>query len=312
MTLRLLALAFAVAASAMIGLASADPIFPKGSRVGLEPPPGMSLSQRFPGYEDTAKKAAITISELPLRAYESVQQSFFNSAPPGVTIDSREMLPFANGIGFLMTGTVTVNGALLHKWFLLAQAVGGPDFDFVAMINVEVPDTATASYPDKVIRDALSTVTFRPSPTAELMAMLPYKLSELSGFRIMQVIPPGAAIITDGPTSDLTRQPYMIISAGPGSAGSADDRARAARTMLDSVPLQDLRITSTEAMRLSNLPGYEIRATANALGGAPVKLVQWVRFGATGYMRIIGVGPAGDWDRLFDRFRSVRDGIELR
>jgi hypothetical protein len=75
--------------------------------------------------------------------------------------------------------------------------------------------------------------------------------------------------------------------------------------------LRDLTVTSTEAMRISNLPGFETRATATNLRGDPVKLVQWVRFGVTGYLRIIGVVREDGWDKLFNRFRAVRDGIEL-
>jgi len=39
-------------------------------------------------------------------------------------------------------------------------------------------------------------------------------------------------------------------------------------------------------------------------------VVQWVRFGTGGFMRIVGVGPKNNWDSLFTRFRAVRDGIE--
>jgi hypothetical protein len=64
-------------------------------------------------------------------------------------------------------------------------------------------------------------------------------------------------------------------------------------------------------MRIGGLPGYEIRAQAKGLNGAPVTLVQWVRFGSGGFLRIVGVGRQNDWDALFTRFRAVRDGIEL-
>jgi hypothetical protein len=41
-------------------------------------------------------------------------------------------------------------------------------------------------------------------------------------------------------------------------------------------------------------------------------LVQWIRFGSTGFMRIIGVSSKDDWDRMFPRFRAVRDGLAPR
>jgi hypothetical protein len=65
-------------------------------------------------------------------------------------------------------------------------------------------------------------------------------------------------------------------------------------------------------MRISNLPVIEIRATAKNMRGDPVKLVQWVRFGAGGFIRIVGVVGENGWDQMFDRFRAVRDGVEVR
>jgi hypothetical protein len=41
-------------------------------------------------------------------------------------------------------------------------------------------------------------------------------------------------------------------------------------------------------------------------------MVQWVRFGSNGYLRMIAVSPTDKWDQSFTRFRAVRDGIEAR
>jgi hypothetical protein len=104
----------------------------------------------------------------------------------------------------------------------------------------------------------------------------------------------------------------MIISVGTGAPAAPDDRARFARDLLSGAPLRELSVASIELMRLNGLPGIEIRANANNLRGEPVRLVQWIRFGAGGYMRIIGVVTPDSWDQLFNRFRAVRDGIALR
>ena len=72
------------------------------------------------------------------------------------------------------------------------------------------------------------------------------------------------------------------------------------------------RITSAESIRLDNAPVYEIRANAKGPDGAPLALVQWLRFGGSGFLRIVGVVHKDNWDKLFPRFRAVRDGIELR
>jgi hypothetical protein len=294
------------------GAAAAEPVFPRGMRVGLEPPPGMVLSRRFPGFEDVDNKVAIALLEFPLSAYDHIEQSIFNKVPPGLTVQKREMFPFANGIGFLLTGEIEADGIVVHKWFLVAREVGGQNVDLTAFVTADVPETARGIYTDAVVRAALASVTFRPPPLAEQLAMLPFKFNDLAGFRVMQAMAAGGVILTDGPSDDINSQPYMIVSIAPSPHIEASDRATVARDLLSSAPLRELTVTGTEAMRLSGLPGYEIRAKATGLHGEPLKLVQWVRFGNTGYLRIIGVVRADGWDSLFNRFRAVRDGIVFR
>jgi hypothetical protein len=292
----------------------ADVTFPPGQRVGLAPPHGMTLSKHFPGFEDDDRKATITVFDFPAQAYDDLQTSLFS--PPaslkGMVVDKRESFPFDSGIGYLMVAHLTVDGVLLHRWYFLAKTITGPVDDLTTLINVEVPDSALDKYPDAAIRAALASVTFRPPPIAEQLAMLPFQLNDLAGLRVIKVMAAGGAILTDGPTDDITRQPYVIVSVGPGAPERASDRGDFASKLLSSAPLRDLKVTSAEAMRISNLPGYEIRAQGIDLRGDPVVLVQWIRFGSTGFMRIIGVSNKDDWDRMFPRFRAVRDGLAPR
>jgi hypothetical protein len=175
-----------------------------------------------------------------------------------------------------------------------------------------VPEKALAVYSDAVVRKALKSVVFRPTPIKEQLCMLPFRLEELSGFRVMQVLPAGGVILIDGQADDMSRNSYMIISVAPGAPKDPKDRDRFARDMLHTAPLRDLTIQSAEQMRISGQPGYEIRANGIGPRGDAVSLVQWLRFGGSGYLRIIGVTRREDWDKLFTRFRAVRDGIQFR
>ena len=79
---------------------------------------------------------------------------------------------------------------------------------------------------------------------------------------------------------------------------------------MSSAPLRDIVVTFAEAMRIDGRPGYEVRATAMGFDGKPLALVQWLRFGGGGYLRVIGAVHQENWDQLFPRFRAVRDGID--
>ena len=142
--------------------------------------------------------------------------------------------------------------------------------------------------------------------------MMPFKLGELAGFRVMRVLREGAVILTDGPSDDLDTQPYVIVSVGRGGPAAPGARGLFARDLLASATLRNVSIQSSEPMRIGGQPGYEIRAQASTLAGNPILLAQWVRFGSGGFLRVVAVARKDDWNMLFTRFRAVRDGIAAR
>ena len=288
----------------------AEPVFPPGSRIGLEPPDDLKPSTRFPGFEDIDRKVAVTILELPASAYAELARAANATEQRGLTDVKREEFSLRGGTGLLVTGRAQINDVALHKWILLASAAA--DKDLTVLINVEVPEAARAVYSDAVIRQALASVTFRPMPIQEQLGLLPFKLGQLAGFRVMQVLAQGGVILTEGPTDDLSKQPYVIVSIGQGSPEQADDRARFARDLLSSAPLRDLSVQSADTMRIGGLPGNEIRAQAKGLNDEPILVAQWLRFSGGNFLRVIGIGRKDDWDALFTRFRALRDGIEFR
>jgi len=289
--------------------ANAEPAFPTGSRVGLEPAVNLKLSTRFPGFEDPDNLVVVSILDLPGPAYEQIERSAFGEQQPGLAGVKRESFPFASGIGFLISGQGNASGADLHKWFLLANSFGK---NLTVLINVEMPETARAVYTDEIVRKMLASVTFRDPPMQEQIGQLPFKLDEMAGFRVMQVLQGAGVILTDGPTDDINKQPYMIVSVGPGGPSDPDERGKFATELLSSAPLRDMSVTVADSMRIGGLPGFEIRAQARGLAGDPVSLVQWMRFGSGGFVRIIGVSGKDAWDAMFTRFRAVRDGIEMK
>jgi hypothetical protein len=78
---------------------------------------------------------------------------------------------------------------------------------------------------------------------------------------------------------------------------------------LASAPLRDITVTLANQICIGGRPGFEIRANAIGLDGKPLALVQWLRFGGGGFLRVVGVVSKEKWDQWFPRFRQVRDGV---
>lgn len=286
--------------------------FPPGSRIGLEPPPGLKLSRKFHGFEDKAHHVVITIFDLPEAAYKALEKSAFAKVSKTLVVDKRELFMFRGGVGYLITGHETVKGTDLRSWYLLANASDSKIGHIAALVTVRMPEGATRLYPEREVRAALTSVSFRQPPVAELLRLLPFKLTTLAGFRVLKVTPQGIVVLIDGPGEDLNTHPYMIVQVGRGAPRTPELRPKFARDVLIRTPLPGLAITSGEAMRINGVQGYEVRASARGAGGAPLALVQWLRFGGGGFLRIIGVTAKDSWDELFPRFRAVRDGIDPR
>jgi hypothetical protein len=295
---------------------AADPVFPLGSRMGFVPPPGFVASKRFPGFENPDSRSSIVVATLPPQAYAELEASIATDAlkKQGIAEDKRETLTLANGKALFVAGTEEENGQKFRKWMLLGQLPEG-----VALVAVLVPETALKTYSDEVIRASLSTLTIRPAvPLDEQIALIPFKLNELSGFRPVRVFGSTGVLLTDGTleTSAPSNQPVFAVMIGQGGPEQAADRANFARNLFTGLgDVKDVHIISGDMLRLGggNLTTHELQAEAKeAFTDTPVKLVQWVRFGSGTFIRMIGIARADQWPMAFAHFRAVRDGVAPR
>ncbi|MBV9347666.1 MAG: hypothetical protein JO245_06790 [Pseudolabrys sp.] len=302
--------ALAAGFTLLAGAAVADPAYPLGSRIGLEPPAGMTLNPANNQFEDTANKTTVTLLDLPLHLYGEMERMVFAEInKPGVTILKRESLPYANGIGYFIAVELTHEGKKYRKWLLLAQSNANPVPDLAALVSVQAPEEAFAVYSDEIARKALASVTFRPAPNEERLKLMPFAIGDLAGFEIAEVAPVGV-ILTDKPQRG--GQPELVISMGQGAPLDAQDRPNFSRDLLQRGPISSLEILSADAMRIGSMPGFEIQARAIGPNGAPIRLVQWLRFSGGNYLRIIGGSSTQEWDQAFPRMRAVRDGVTVR
>ncbi|MFG1345417.1 hypothetical protein V5F59_11020 [Xanthobacter autotrophicus DSM 431] len=304
-------LAVALTAAAIASPArAADVTFPRGSAIGLVPPPGMSESQAFTGFEDLGHTAALVIAEMPAEAFDPIEAGFTSSAlaSKGIELEKREPFELKGGKGVLFTARQTVGSATFRKWVLLA----GNDA-MTALVTMQVPEGEIAAYPDAVVRAALATLTFRS--VQNQVDALPFVMGNLAGFRPIRAIAGNTLLLTDGPKDvvDGAEQPIFVVSIGSG-APREDDRRQFAIRALSTLPgVKEMRLERAEPLRISGQPGFEVMATAaDAKTGQPVKIVQWLRFGPTAYVRMVGVTKLDAFPDLYDRLRALRDGLESR
>lgn len=294
---------------------AAETAYPPGSRIGLTPPPGMVTSKNFFGYEDPNNNAAIILLALPAQAYADLDKSITADAlkQQGVTFETRETISLSTGKAFLVLGHHEVDKIKIRKWILVAAAPA-----LTVLVTVQIPEPAKALYPDAAIRAALATLAIRTTvPVDEQLSLLPFKIGELAGFRIAGVAPGRAVILSDADASTSAgaiMEPHIFVAIAPGGPAQAGDRDTFARDVFATVPnLRDVRVITSEPLRIGGQQGHQILANAkDPSGAAALTVVQWLRFGGSAYLQMIGIARADAWKDAYPRFRSVRDGIEAR
>jgi len=317
--------ALAAACTVAIPARAADPIYPPGSRVGLVPPAGMTVSDSFAGFADPDKNAAILITILPAEAYAHVEKSLEPEAlkKQGISIEKRETMQLAVGKAILIVGRQVVDKDHFRKWLLVAAAN-----DLTALVGVQVPENDSA-YPDSVVRAALASLSVRETvPKDEELRLLPFTIGDLAGFEIVGVLPRRAVILGDPPPEHSKEAPpsapkegdaaavtaRMLIAAIPGGPSEFEDRANFARLNFNEIGgINEVHDMVSEPMRLRTQAGYQTMAHAtDARTGTPVMVVQWLRFGGGGFLQLTAVAPAENWTGTLSRLRAVRDSVETR
>jgi hypothetical protein len=290
---------------------AADAVFPPGARVGMAPLVGLVPAKTFPGFTTEDQTVRVLVAELPAAAYGEVMNTF-KTNPAAANGAKPESLETGAGTAYYTAETVkNASGVFRHYSMILS---GGA---FSGYVDVQVPENATKIYSDDAVRQMFASAVIRKDvPIDEQLALMPFKVSALGDFKNVRALgATGALLLADGDeAAGFEAAPFMVIGLMAAGPTQAEDRARFAEQAARSIPgMHTGRITMSEPVRIDGMAGYETRIDATSgRDDTPVTLVQWLRFGGGGSMRIIGSAPRDQWEKAFPRFRAVRDGIEPR
>ena len=294
---------------------AADPVFPPGARIGMTPLVGLVRARTFIGFETEDESVKVLIAELPPEAYGEVVNAF-KANPAGAGGIKPESIETSTGPAYYTaenTKENTKDGPRpVRRYSMILQGDG-----FSGYVAVQVPENAGKIYTDDAVRQMFASAVVRKEvPIDEQLALLPYKVSDLAGFKNVRTLTPGggAILIGDGDEkSGFEAAPFMVIGVMGSAPTQPEDRGRFAQQAATSIPgIRNWRLTMSEPVRINGSPGYETRLEATTgKDNTPVTVVQWLRFGnGPTSLRVIGTAPTGQWPAAFTRFRAVRDGIQ--
>lgn len=289
---------------------AADVVFPPGAHVGMKPLVGLVRAKTFIGFETEDQGVKVLIADLPADAYTEVVNAF-KANPAGTGGIKPESLETPAGLAYYTVESARDGATNVRRYSMILP---GPTFS--GYVAVQVPENAGKIYTDDAVRQMFASAEIRKDvPVDEQLSMMPFKVTELSGFKNIRMLAPGAALLmADGDDKGLEAKPFMLLGIIGSAPATPDDRGRFAQQVATTIPgVRDGRITMSEPIRIEGQPGFETRIDAvSGKDNTPVTIVQWLRFGSQTSMRIIGSSPRTDWETAFPRFRAVRDGIQPR
>ena len=292
---------------------AAEPVFPPASRIGLVPPPDMTLSKRFSGFENDERAAVITFSELPAGAFDQLSSGLTKDVlkKQGLELTTKEDVKLGSSSGILVSGTM-VKPVMGRKWLLLLK-----DEALTGLVVAQV-NGGSEGYSDEQIREALKSVALRHDVSLEeQVSALPFRIVENAGFRPVRVIAGSSVLFTDGPkdTIKAVEQPMMIVGSSlqPVPPSSEQRKQFAQAALYANQVLRNIRIERSDSFRLRGQDWHEIVARAvEAESGQPIVVMQSIRFDGDRYVRMVGLTREEERDRNLPRFRAIADGLEMR
>jgi hypothetical protein len=290
---------------------AADAIFLPGVRVGMTPLVGLVRAKSFVGFETEDHGVKVLVTELPAEAYGEVMNAF-KANPAGTGGIKPESIETSAGVAYYTAESAKDGATSVRRYSMILP--GGAFSGYIAM---QVPENAAKIYTDEAVRQMFASAVIRKEvPVEEQLGLMPFKIGELSDFKNVRTLAPGAAVIlADGDeTTGFEAAPFMVIGLIGSTPTQPEDRGRFAQQVATTIPgVRDARITMSEPIRIEGMPGYETRVDATSgKDNTSVTVVQWLKFGSQNSLRIIGSSPREQWPNAFPRFRAVRDGIQPR
>lgn len=311
----------ALALVAGVSAAAAQPVFPPGSSLGLQPPPGFAPSERFIGFEGP-NRASIEFSELHGTDLATLRRELTpqGAARAGLTERERRNFLLDSGeIALLIHGEfrtqVGQSRVTFMHWDLMAQSAGR-----VGRVRVQVPQADITPRLQNAIERSLAGLVMRPPDPVALRAALPFSFSETERLRLANVAggsaaflaPPGVMV---GDVAAL-REPQMAIGVSTQTQAVPPGReAGMARAMLQQMTRQPVGPADPgQARDVAGLKASFVQAESTyGPEQVPTRFGLWLAVLPDGRtLTVIAQAPRERFGATWPDFESVLGSIALR
>lgn len=285
-----------------MGLAAADPVRVPGTKVSLQPPPGFSPADKFPGFQRAELQASIMVTELPAPAADMMKAMTKEGlASRGMTLLSSQTEKVDGRDALLLHVAQTAAGTEYLKWLLVTG-----DAETSLLIAGIFPKSTEAEL-GAAIRGSVLTASFKADAASDPWEGLGFRVTPTPKLKLAGRISNLLMLTESGSTGPLgPTEPLYIVGNSIGHPAVGDLRSFSEERARQTEHLQDLQGFSGRALEVDGMAAYELLATGkDTKKGTAVRLYQVIAAEEDGYFIMQGLVSAERGDEMLPEFRHL-------
>lgn len=289
--------------------AVADPVRVPGTDVSLQPPPGFSPSESYPGFQSAEQKASIMVTQMPAPVAEVMKAMNKEAlATRGMTLLSSSAETVAGREALLLHVSQVAGGAEFLKWMLVT---GNPK------TSVMVVGTFPKGSKEEVgaaIRKSVLTALLGATEAAasDPFEGLLFRITPTQGLKIANRVSNMLILTETGKSGTLAPdEPVYIVGSSISPSVIGDLKAFSEARARKTEQIQNLENLSGREIQLGGLAAYELQADAKDVkSGIPIRLYQVIaQSDAGGYFIVQGLVGMDRAAAMLPEFRRVTESF---
>lgn len=288
------------------GLAAADPVRVPGTKVSLQPPPGFSPADKFPGFQRPELQASIMVTELPAPAAEMMKAMTKEGlASRGMTLLSSQTEKVDGRDALLLHVAQTGAGTEYLKWMLVT---GDSE---TSLLIVGIFPKSTEAELGAAIRSSVLTTSFKADGASDPWEGLGFHVTPTPKLKLAGRVSNLLMLTETGSTGPLgPSEALYIVGNSIGHPAIGDLKSFSEARARQTEKIQDLQGFSGRALEVDAMAAYELLAAAkDTKTGAAIRLYQVIAAEEDGYFIIQGLVGAEREAEMLPEFRRLTESF---
>jgi hypothetical protein len=265
-------------------------------------PEGFESAENFDGFQQTSTQSSVMATTIP-GPFSKVTSGFNTEQlkARGMILNRKENILIDGSNGILINLTQAAYGVEFAKWIIIFG-------------NEKETKIVTATFPkaqaaklSPILKSAVLSARNDSTPPPTLGSDVGFKIAASSKLKLTRVISKMLMYTKDGTIpAKSPEDPLFIVAPSFSEVAVFDRKEFATRRLSQTTSIKINSVTSTDAVAIDGLDGYEIVADAqDSSSDTPITVYQVMLFDHKSYILIQGIVGTNLRDKYLSEFKSM-------